>query len=115
MIFNKNFKFLKNICLFFLDHNFFQLQENESVDLEKVKTRLGDEMKEKKENFIVPMKKRKCVLDECDMCYKNVPNIGLPTPQPSDSEGEDHDSQHGKEECQLAKVNFQNLKTLPPF
>lgn len=60
-------------------------------------------MKEKKENFIVPMKKRKCVLDQCNLCFKTE-NIGLPTPQPSDSEGEEHDNNHPKEECKLSKV-----------
>ncbi|XP_065200871.1 uncharacterized protein LOC135831932 isoform X2 [Planococcus citri] len=67
-------------------------------------------MKEKKENFIVPMKKRKCVLDQCNMCSKTDTSIGLPTPQPSDSEGEDHDSQHAKDDCKLAKI----LLSTPP-
>lgn len=58
--------------------------------MEKVKTRLADEIKERKENFIVPMKKRKCVLEECSRCLQ-TDNIGLPTPQPSDSEGEEHE------------------------
>lgn len=58
--------------------------------MEKVKSRLADEIKERKENFIVPMKKRKCVLEECSRCLQ-TDNIGLPTPQPSDSEGEDHE------------------------
>lgn len=61
-------------------------QEKQNADLEKVKTRLADEMNERKENFIVPMKKRKCVLEVCNC---RTDSIGLPTPQPSDSEGED--------------------------
>lgn len=53
------------------------------------------------------MKKRKCVIEEeCNVYLKNN-SIGLLTPQPSDSEGEDHEAfskKNHEEKTELSKV-----------
>lgn len=74
---------------------------------QNVKTCLTDGIKEKEDNFIVPMKKRKCVIEEeCNVYLKNN-SIGLLTPQPSDSEGEDHEAfskKNHEEKTELSKI-----------
>lgn len=47
-------------------------------------------MKREKENFTVPMKKRKLILQKFDCSFK-TDNVGLLTSQSSDSKNEDEE------------------------